>query len=75
MPDASRDEQSSVTRRSVERLFEVYATSVDARDGDVLRRLKAVLSEPARTPERDGRSVRARPPDAVTREAPAAGAG
>ena len=44
--------EPSVTRRPVERLFEVYATSVDARDGDVLRRLKAALSEPAPDPER-----------------------
>ena len=52
MPDASGDERSSATRRPIARLFEVYATSVDARDGDVLRRLKAALSEPARNPAR-----------------------
>ena len=52
MPDASRwDEQSSATGRPIERLFEVYATSVDARDATVLRRLKAGLSKPAPTTE------------------------
>ena len=51
MPETPRPEEPSATRRPIERLFEVYATSVDARDGDVLRRLKAALSKPAPAPE------------------------
>jgi hypothetical protein len=52
MPDAPGPDERSATRRPIERLFDVYATSVDARDGNVLRRLKAALSEPAPTTER-----------------------
>lgn len=52
MSDASRPDERNATRRAIERLFEAYATSVEARDGTVLRRLKAALSEPAPTTER-----------------------